>query len=551
MEQKQTSQQTVQNESLRIDNVLTTQPELGPSVPDGGYGWIILLAVSFFKVSLPSIKIAYGLFLMYSTLETTNNINLGLFDNDLILTPIIFFVASTILDPISRKMITNSKWPRLFALSGVCLTCAGILFLWIALDHHGHLARFLYVLSGLSSGCGVALVETQCEVLLAQYFRLKLNSINVVLQIMTCIGYIFTPISLGHYINMYGIVHVIIWYHLYILIGVGVCTLFKKPDYLKGKLTYNSVKVGLVLDEEEDIYSAKKSTELKEARIVEPNAENNEPIAGTSSSDMVEVDVHNANSNWEKFSDDENDDEHFHEFKNNMAAPKELFTDLHLNNNTTYSFDNSDILSANDDTNIFMPNTKSVSQSYSFFKEGSFYKSVLLQTTLTYSKFIFYTLYPSTLYFNISLHIEDINAVLCYLFIISSIIVLASKIFLVNINNKNCAIFVVIVSWIGTIGYYMISDIPFENVKVFGGGLSLISISVLQYLTEGLITPNVKSEPNRVFIFLNLLSALCFVLLSVRNITYTNCFRLMGLLQFANGSVWFCNFIYKKIIRVD
>lgn len=38
--------------SLQIDNVLSSQPELGPSIPDGGYGWFILLGASFFHVGL-------------------------------------------------------------------------------------------------------------------------------------------------------------------------------------------------------------------------------------------------------------------------------------------------------------------------------------------------------------------------------------------------------------------------------------------------------------------------------------------------------------------
>lgn len=38
--------------SLKIDSVLSTQSELGPSIPDGGYGWIILLATMFFQVCI-------------------------------------------------------------------------------------------------------------------------------------------------------------------------------------------------------------------------------------------------------------------------------------------------------------------------------------------------------------------------------------------------------------------------------------------------------------------------------------------------------------------
>lgn len=37
-------------DDLRLDGILSTQPELGPSIPDGGYGWLIFLATLFFQV---------------------------------------------------------------------------------------------------------------------------------------------------------------------------------------------------------------------------------------------------------------------------------------------------------------------------------------------------------------------------------------------------------------------------------------------------------------------------------------------------------------------
>lgn len=35
---------------LAIDHVLSTQSELGPTIPDGGYGWIVFLVTLFYQV---------------------------------------------------------------------------------------------------------------------------------------------------------------------------------------------------------------------------------------------------------------------------------------------------------------------------------------------------------------------------------------------------------------------------------------------------------------------------------------------------------------------
>lgn len=39
------------SQELVIDGILSTQPELGPSLPDGGYGWVVFFATLFFQVS--------------------------------------------------------------------------------------------------------------------------------------------------------------------------------------------------------------------------------------------------------------------------------------------------------------------------------------------------------------------------------------------------------------------------------------------------------------------------------------------------------------------
>lgn len=39
------------DDTLVIDGIVSTQPELGPNIPDGGYGWVVFIATLFFQVS--------------------------------------------------------------------------------------------------------------------------------------------------------------------------------------------------------------------------------------------------------------------------------------------------------------------------------------------------------------------------------------------------------------------------------------------------------------------------------------------------------------------
>lgn len=41
-----------QRNQLNLDRIVASQPELGPSIPDGGYSWIILVTSLFLQVKI-------------------------------------------------------------------------------------------------------------------------------------------------------------------------------------------------------------------------------------------------------------------------------------------------------------------------------------------------------------------------------------------------------------------------------------------------------------------------------------------------------------------
>lgn len=38
------------NSVLRLDSIISAQPNIGPNIPDGGYGWVIVVTFAFFQV---------------------------------------------------------------------------------------------------------------------------------------------------------------------------------------------------------------------------------------------------------------------------------------------------------------------------------------------------------------------------------------------------------------------------------------------------------------------------------------------------------------------
>lgn len=51
---------------LRLDEVFTSFPELGPTVPDGGYAWIVLCGVFLVQVSNLIITIYFLSFFFFN-----------------------------------------------------------------------------------------------------------------------------------------------------------------------------------------------------------------------------------------------------------------------------------------------------------------------------------------------------------------------------------------------------------------------------------------------------------------------------------------------------
>ncbi|CAH1259720.1 unnamed protein product [Diabrotica balteata] len=187
------------------------------------------------------------------------------------------------------------------------LTCAGLLFLWMGLaEYSGHL---LFPLAGIVCGIGASIEIAQCEILLAQYFRIKHALLANVCQGMASFGFVIVPVVIGHNVLSSSLLHVVLWYQAIILQGLICNMVFKKPAYLKSRQreTYNYITSNP--DDEEDILS-KNSRELQIKRqnstgthvMIEKHAL---PTSVPTDAEPSSSGTNQLSRNWETFEDEE------------------------------------------------------------------------------------------------------------------------------------------------------------------------------------------------------------------------------------------------------
>lgn len=116
-------------EDLHLDRVVASHPEIGPTPPDGGYGWMIVVSASIYHITVPTVIILYGLIILKSVKEDDHDEGekIRIWDVDIALVPVIMVVIRLLLESWCRVVVKIFNMPRFTALSGLCLTVAGVL----------------------------------------------------------------------------------------------------------------------------------------------------------------------------------------------------------------------------------------------------------------------------------------------------------------------------------------------------------------------------------------------------------------------------------------
>lgn len=116
-------------EDLHLDRVTSTHAELGPTPPDGGYGWLILVSAIVYHITTPGILILYGFVILKSLREDDHEDGEAyrIWDVDIAMVPVLSVVVKLLFESWCRTVVKLFNMPRFMALSGLCLTVAGVL----------------------------------------------------------------------------------------------------------------------------------------------------------------------------------------------------------------------------------------------------------------------------------------------------------------------------------------------------------------------------------------------------------------------------------------
>ncbi|KAK9297657.1 hypothetical protein QLX08_008711 [Tetragonisca angustula] len=175
---------------LRLDEVVTSFPELGPTVPDGGYAWIVLCGVFLVQMTIPSILVMYGIVLEY--IHQTKSTDFDVWDEKIILTPILFTAFWNLADPWTKMIVSMASIPRLVGIIGVFLLIIGIIASgYLATGGVG--AYLANSSAGAVMGIGASFVTLLSDYILRKYFRRKLLVALMLRNVAVSFGLLLIP----------------------------------------------------------------------------------------------------------------------------------------------------------------------------------------------------------------------------------------------------------------------------------------------------------------------------------------------------------------------
>ncbi|CAH1636637.1 unnamed protein product [Spodoptera littoralis] len=296
-------------DDLHLDRVVASQPEIGPTPPDGGYGWLIVVSAVIYHITVPALLSLYGLIILKAIREEGHEDNevLKIWDVDIALVPVIALVIRLLLESWCRAVVKIFHMPRFMALSGLCLTVAGVLLSSYSTDAASN-DHIVNTFSGIFAGIGCALTGQQTEVIITHYFREKLTMAQRIVRMAPSVGNCLVPILIGYLCSVYSGDVVVMIYGAIIMQNCIFLASYTRPIYIEKVLrhTYNMLR-DAVEDEDEVIFSNQARKSEAERKNNEPSSSQGEPSSSHNNmaveEDGTDVVVFNSKKNAKEILD--------------------------------------------------------------------------------------------------------------------------------------------------------------------------------------------------------------------------------------------------------
>ncbi|XP_045769061.1 uncharacterized protein LOC123869977 [Maniola jurtina] len=269
-------------EDLHLDRVVASHPEIGPSPPDGGYGWMIVISASIYHTTVPTVLILYGLVILKSVREADHaeGEKLRIWDVDIALVPVIMIVIRLLLDSWCRAVAKIFNMPRFTALAGLCLSVAGVLLSSYSTNVYSN-DHIVSIFAGIFAGAGCALTGQQTDVIITHYFRENLTLAQRLVRMAPSFGNAVTCLVVGYLCTVYTSDLVVMIYAAILMQNCIFLAAYTRPIYIEKVLrsTYNMIRA--VEDDDEVIFSNQNTQ-----RIVTIE-ERTDPIASRAATENV------------------------------------------------------------------------------------------------------------------------------------------------------------------------------------------------------------------------------------------------------------------------
>ncbi|KAG7298868.1 hypothetical protein JYU34_017323 [Plutella xylostella] len=244
-------------EDLHLDRVVASQPEIGPTPPDGGYGWLIVASAAVYHITVPGLFTLYGLVILKAIREQDHEVGekIKIWQVDIALVPVIMVVMKLLLESWCRTVVKLFNMPRFMALSGLCMTVAGVLLSSFSTttDDNDHIVS---VFAGIFAGSGCALTGQQADVIITHYFRDRLTTAQRIVRMAPSLGNCLIPLLVGTLCSRYAADAVVTVYAAILMQNCFFLASFSRPIYIEKVIrsTYNMLR-DAVEDEDEVVFS--------------------------------------------------------------------------------------------------------------------------------------------------------------------------------------------------------------------------------------------------------------------------------------------------------